>query len=81
MRARGHCRTSTIQAADWIVRRLALLLCLIVAVARRHSPDDARVQVYPRDDVHVVVVGGEANAMMQGWQMWGAVTVSVDKWR
>ena len=44
-------------------------------------PDDARVQVYPRDDVHVVVVGGEANAMMQGWQMWGATTVSADKWR
>ena len=44
-------------------------------------PDDARVQVYPRDDVHVVVVGGEANAMMQGWAMWGATTVSIDKWR
>ncbi|MDB5583513.1 MAG: hypothetical protein JWR80_8689 [Bradyrhizobium sp.] len=44
-------------------------------------PDDARVQVYPRDDVHVVVVGGEANAMMQGWQMWGATTVLIDKWR
>jgi len=44
-------------------------------------PDDARVQVYPKDDVHVVVVGGEANAMMQGWQMWGGTTVSVDKWR
>jgi hypothetical protein len=44
-------------------------------------PDDARVQVYPKDDVHIVVVGGEANAMMQGWQMWGATTVSADKWR
>lgn len=44
-------------------------------------PDDARVQVYPKDDVHVVVVGGEANAMMQGWNMYGATTVSVDKWR
>jgi hypothetical protein len=44
-------------------------------------PADARVQVYPRGDVHVVVVGGEANAMMQGWVMWGATTVSVDKWR
>ena len=44
-------------------------------------PDDARVPVYPREDVHVVVVGGEANAMMQGWQMWGATTVSIDKWR
>lgn len=44
-------------------------------------PDDARVQVYPKDDVRMVVVGGEANAMMQGWQMWGGTTVSVDKWR
>jgi hypothetical protein len=44
-------------------------------------PDDARVQVYPKDDVHVVVVGGEANAMMQGWAMYGATTVSIDKWR
>ena len=44
-------------------------------------PDDARVPVYPRGDVHVVVVGGEANAMMQGWAMYGATTVSIDKWR
>jgi hypothetical protein len=44
-------------------------------------PDDARVPVYPRDDVHVVVVGGEANAMMQGWNMYGATTASIDKWR
>ncbi|HTT84014.1 MAG TPA: hypothetical protein VMF67_11075 [Rhizomicrobium sp.] len=44
-------------------------------------PDEARVPVYPRDEVHVIVVGGEANAMMQGWQMWGATTISVDKWR
>jgi hypothetical protein len=44
-------------------------------------PDDARVPVYPKDDVHIVVVGGEANAMMQGWQMWGASTISVDRWR
>lgn len=44
-------------------------------------PDEARVPVYPRQDVHIVVVGGEANAMMQGWQMWGGTTVSVDRWR
>jgi hypothetical protein len=44
-------------------------------------PDDARVPVYPRDDVHVVVVGGEANAMMQGWNMYGATTASIDRWR
>jgi hypothetical protein len=44
-------------------------------------PDDARVPVYPKDDVHVVVVGGEANAMMQGWNMYGATTASIDEWR
>ena len=44
-------------------------------------PDDARVPVYPRDDVRVVVVGGEANAMMQGWVMASPSTASVDKWR
>jgi hypothetical protein len=32
-------------------------------------PDEARVPVYPKDDVRVIVVGGEANAMMQGWVM------------
>jgi hypothetical protein len=44
-------------------------------------PDDARVPVYPKDDVRVVVVGGEANAMMQGWIMASPSTASVDKWR
>jgi hypothetical protein len=44
-------------------------------------PDDARVPVYPKNDVHIVVVGGEANAMMQGWNMYGATTTSIDKWR
>lgn len=44
-------------------------------------PDDARVSVYPKDDVRVVVVGGEANAMMQGWVMASPSTSSVDKWR
>ena len=46
-----------------------------------YLPDDARVPVYPRDDVRVVVVGGEANAMMQGWIMASPSTASVDKWR
>ena len=44
-------------------------------------PDDARVPVFPKDDVHVVVVGGETNATMQGWNMYGATTASIDKWR
>ena len=44
-------------------------------------PDDARVPVDPGGDVHVVVVGGETNATMQGWNMYGATTASIDKWR
>ena len=28
-------------------------------------PDDAIVQAYPRKDVHIIVVGGEANPQMQ----------------
>jgi hypothetical protein len=44
-------------------------------------PDDAVVQVYPRQNVHVVVVGGETNPMMQGWRFAYPSTASVDKWR
>ena len=44
-------------------------------------PDTARVPVYPRSEVFVVVVGSEANGMMQGWKMAYPSTVSVDKWR
>lgn len=44
-------------------------------------PDDARVPVYPKDDVRVAVVGGDANAMMQGWVMASPSTASIDKWR
>jgi len=44
-------------------------------------PDDAVVQIYPRQNVHVVVVGGETNPMMQGWRFAYPSTASVDKWR
>jgi len=44
-------------------------------------PGTARVPVYPKSDVFVVVVGSEANAMMQGWKMAYPSTVSVDKWK
>jgi len=43
--------------------------------------DDAVVQIYPRQNVHVVVVGGETNPMMQGWRFAYPFTASVDKWR
>jgi hypothetical protein len=44
-------------------------------------PDDAVVQVYPRRDVHVIVVGGEANPQMQALKFYLPSTASVDKWR
>lgn len=39
------------------------------------------VNAFPRKHVHVVVAGGEANPMMQGWMMLAPTTVSIDKWR
>jgi len=44
-------------------------------------PDDAVVSIYPRRNVHVVVVGGDTNPMMQGWRFAYPSTASVDKWR
>jgi hypothetical protein len=45
------------------------------------KPDDAIVQVYPRKEVRIIVVGGEVADMMQAWRMSGPTTVSIDKWR
>jgi hypothetical protein len=44
-------------------------------------PDDAVVPIYPRKHVYVIVVGGEANPMMQGWHMSNPSSASIDKWR
>jgi hypothetical protein len=44
-------------------------------------PDDAVVSIYPKQNVHVVVVGGDTNPMMQGWRFAYPSTASVDKWR
>jgi hypothetical protein len=43
--------------------------------------DDTLIQAYPRDQVHVIVVGGETVPMMQAWHMSNPQTVSIDKWR
>jgi len=43
--------------------------------------DDAVVQIYPRQNIYIVVVGGETNPMMQGWRFAYPSTASVDKWR
>jgi hypothetical protein len=45
------------------------------------APPDALVPMYRREDIHVVVVGGETNPY---WRIMGATyakTVSVDEWR
>jgi hypothetical protein len=44
-------------------------------------PDDARISVYPRKSVNVVVVGGEEGPYCQAWKMAYPVTRSIDKWR
>jgi hypothetical protein len=44
-------------------------------------PDDTIFQTYPRDQIHIIVVGGEAVPMMQAWHMSHPQTVSIDKWR
>jgi hypothetical protein len=44
-------------------------------------PDEAVVPVYPRENIHVVVVGGDMAPVMQAWKMANPTTVSIDKWR
>lgn len=45
-------------------------------------PDTAMIPVYPRNQVHVIVVGDHRGTpMMQGWQMSGPAIASIDKWR
>jgi hypothetical protein len=43
--------------------------------------DDEIIPVYPREGVHVVVVGAHQNPMMQGWKTSNPTIVSIDKWR
>lgn len=43
--------------------------------------DDDIVQVYPRQLVKVVVVGGDVSPMMQAWKMQIGSSVSIDRWR
>lgn len=45
------------------------------------KPDDAVIQVYPRREVRIIVVGGEVADMMQAWRMSGPTTASIDKWK
>jgi len=44
-------------------------------------PSDERVQVFPRGDVRIVVVGGETNPFIQVWQMSRPSSVIIDKWK
>lgn len=43
-------------------------------------PDDAIVQVFPKKDVRIVVVGGETNPFTQAWHLARPSSVVVDKW-
>ncbi|MBN1851054.1 MAG: hypothetical protein JW932_21010 [Deltaproteobacteria bacterium] len=44
-------------------------------------PDEAVVPVYPRENIHLIVVGGDMAPVMQAWKMANPATVSIDKWR
>jgi hypothetical protein len=44
-------------------------------------PSDERVQVFPRETVRIVVVGGETNPYTQVWQMSWPSSVIIDKWK
>jgi hypothetical protein len=49
--------------------------------AMRGLPDTETVPVFPEGSIDVIVAGGDASPMMQAWQMYRPVTVSIDKWR
>jgi hypothetical protein len=44
-------------------------------------PSDEKVQVFPRRDIRIVVVGGETNPFTQVWQMARPSSVVIDKWK
>jgi len=46
-----------------------------------NKPDDYLFPAYPRDQIFLVVTGGETVPMMQAWHMSNPDTVSIDKWR
>jgi hypothetical protein len=46
-----------------------------------NRPDDYPFPAYPKDQIFLVVVGGETVPMMQAWHMSNPQTVSIDKWR
>lgn len=45
------------------------------------APPDMQVPVFPRDDVRIIVVGGETNPFTQAWQFARPVSIPVDQWR
>ncbi len=45
------------------------------------APPEKQVPVFPRDDVRIIVVGGETNPFTEAWQFARPVSVVVDRWR
>lgn len=43
--------------------------------------NDAIVEVYPRENIRPVVVGGHTNPMLQGWNALAEEQVVIDEWR
>ena len=45
------------------------------------APPETEVQVFPREDVRIIVVGGETNPFTQAWQFARPVSIVVDQWK
>ncbi len=45
------------------------------------APPETEVQVFPREDVRIIVVGGETNPFTQAWQFARPMSIVVDQWR
>lgn len=44
-------------------------------------PDEEQIPVYPKEQIHIFVVGGEISPMMQAWKALPPVSVAIDPWR
>lgn len=43
--------------------------------------DSDEIPVYDAESIYLVVAGGDASPMMQAWEMYRPVTVTIDKWK
>ena len=52
-----------------------------VPASAANLSDSDTLPIYGEGAIHIVVAGGDASPMMQAWEMYRPITVSIDKWR